>query len=46
MQHREAHGPSLIGVLSVQPHRWHVEVPRIGIELELQPRPVPQPQRS
>ena len=27
------------------PHLWHMEVTRLGVELELQLRPVPQPQQ-
>ena len=28
----------------LQPHLWHVEVPRLKVESELQLRPTPQPQ--
>ena len=29
----------------LQPHLWHMEVPRLGVELELQLRTMPQPQQ-
>ena len=29
----------------LRPHLWHRDVPRLGVELELQVRPTPQPQQ-